>query len=104
MHRHARDWASKGKLDWKTGYIHQTLVFIGLNAFQADGIKGEKWWRDSELNRGHADFQSAALPTELSRHMNHGQGSLQQSKIISDGLAEINDFFRSVNGCIACVN
>src|SRR5450830_1578658 len=26
------------------------------------------WWRDSELNRGHADFQSAALPTELSRH------------------------------------
>ena len=25
------------------------------------------WWRDPELNWGHADFQSAALPTELSR-------------------------------------
>jgi hypothetical protein len=24
--------------------------------------------RDPELNWGHADFQSAALPTELSRH------------------------------------
>ncbi len=28
----------------------------------------QSWWRDPELNRGHADFQSAALPTELSRH------------------------------------
>ncbi len=27
-----------------------------------------KWCRDAELNCGHADFQSAALPTELSRH------------------------------------
>ena len=26
-----------------------------------------KWWRLPELNWGHADFQSAALPTELSR-------------------------------------
>ena len=26
-----------------------------------------QWWRDPELNWGHADFQSAALPSELSR-------------------------------------
>jgi hypothetical protein len=26
-----------------------------------------KWWRDPESNRGHKDFQSSALPTELSR-------------------------------------
>ena len=26
-----------------------------------------KWWRDPDLNRGHMDFQSIALPTELSR-------------------------------------
>ncbi|GAH52141.1 unnamed protein product [marine sediment metagenome] len=25
------------------------------------------WWRDAELNCGHMDFQSTALPTELSR-------------------------------------
>ncbi len=25
------------------------------------------WWRDPESNRGHKDFQSSALPTELSR-------------------------------------
>ena len=25
------------------------------------------WWRDPDLNRGHMDFQSIALPTELSR-------------------------------------
>ncbi|MDK2964220.1 MAG: hypothetical protein PWQ29_1614, partial [Verrucomicrobiota bacterium] len=25
------------------------------------------WWRDPESNRGHEDFQSSALPTELSR-------------------------------------
>ena len=25
------------------------------------------WWRLPELNRGHVDFQSTALPTELKR-------------------------------------
>ena len=25
------------------------------------------WWRDAESNCGHMDFQSTALPTELSR-------------------------------------
>jgi integrase-like protein len=27
-----------------------------------------KWWQDPESNRGHKDFQSSALPTELSCH------------------------------------
>ena len=27
------------------------------------------WCRDAELNCGHVDFQSTALPTELSRHV-----------------------------------
>ena len=35
---------------------------------QHKASRDQKWWRDPELNRGHADFQSAALPTELSRH------------------------------------
>ena len=26
----------------------------------------KNWWQDPELNRGHKDFQSSALPTELS--------------------------------------
>ena len=26
----------------------------------------EDWWQDAESNRGHKDFQSSALPTELS--------------------------------------
>ncbi len=28
----------------------------------------EKWWLETELNRRHKDFQSSALPTELSSH------------------------------------
>ncbi len=31
--------------------------------------KQKEWWRDPESNRGHKDFQSSALPTELSRQM-----------------------------------
>lgn len=27
-----------------------------------------KWWSEAESNCRHADFQSAALPTELSNH------------------------------------
>ena len=29
----------------------------------------KKWWPDPGSNRGHKDFQSFALPTELSRHI-----------------------------------
>ncbi len=28
----------------------------------------EKWWRQTESNRRHKDFQSFALPTELWSH------------------------------------
>ena len=31
-------------------------------------LKQKKWWQDPGSNRGHGDFQSPALPTELSRH------------------------------------
>ncbi len=34
-------------------------------------------WRDPDLNRGHHDFQSCALPTELSRHGIDEQRALQ---------------------------
>ena len=32
----------------------------------AKGIRLKDWWQDAESNRGHKDFQSSALPTELS--------------------------------------
>ena len=32
-------------------------------------LKQKKWWPDPGSNRGHRDFQSLALPTELSRHL-----------------------------------
>ena len=34
----------------------------------ANNINDIKWCPETELNRRHADFQSAALPTELSGH------------------------------------
>ena len=30
-----------------------------------EGLGVKFWWPVAELNHGHADFQSAALPTEL---------------------------------------
>ena len=35
---------------------------------QTIGFFGEKWCPEADLNHRHADFQSAALPTELSGH------------------------------------
>ena len=35
----------------------------------------EKWWPGRELNPRHADFQSAALPTELPGHPENTTGS-----------------------------
>ena len=55
-------------LERKTGFEPATPTLARLCSTpellpHVDG----KWWRDPELNWGHADFQSAALPTELSR-------------------------------------
>jgi hypothetical protein len=43
---------------------------IGLSPATSDFVvaKMMKWCPETELNRRHADFQSAALPTELSGH------------------------------------
>ncbi len=38
-------------------------------AFQPVGFICKNWCRDQDLNQGHTDFQSVALPTELSRHL-----------------------------------
>ena len=38
-------------------------------------FEAKKWWQDPGSNRGHGDFQSPALPTELSRH-SRGSASL----------------------------
>ena len=40
-----------------------------INAKQVcEGIKRGKWWAVAESNHGHEDFQSSALPTELTAH------------------------------------
>src|ERR687886_733498 len=41
--------------------VRTTSPVMGLDALTAGG------WRDPDSNRGHHDFQSCALPTELSR-------------------------------------
>ena len=42
-------------------------VFSIHKSLYTNALK-QKWWQDPESNRGHGDFQSPALPTELSRH------------------------------------
>ena len=40
-------------------------------ASRVDWRRHKKWWPDPESNWGHGDFQSPALPTELSCHLVH---------------------------------
>ena len=51
----------------------------------------EEWWRDAELNCGHMDFQSTALPTELSRHLEK-YGPNGQIQLTSGGADGIRSF------------
>ena len=37
--------------------------------FRVTFVGKKKWWLDAGSNRGHTDFQSVALPTELSSHI-----------------------------------
>ena len=47
----------------RTRYLHLGKVALYRMSY------ARKWCLRSELNQRHADFQSAALPTELQRHM-----------------------------------
>jgi hypothetical protein len=50
------------------------LTEKGINFRRSDALNDiiPMWWRDPDLNRGHIDFQSIALPTELSRQKRGG--------------------------------
>ncbi len=36
---------------------------------KVSAVKPSKWWPEAESNCRHEDFQSTALPTELSGHV-----------------------------------
>ena len=44
-----------------TRYTHLEYSKIGVYTYSLN-----KWWSEAELNCRHEDFQSSALPTELS--------------------------------------
>ena len=56
----------------RTRYLH--LGKVALYRMSYTRI----WCLRSELNQRHADFQSAALPTELQRHMEQSKSSAPQ--------------------------
>ena len=56
------------EMERKTGLEPATPTLARLcSTTELLPLLSKRWWRDPELNWGHADFQSAALPTELSR-------------------------------------
>ena len=59
------------------------------------------WWPIQESNQGHEDFQSSALPTELTGHMNTWQlPTLPQGYPCSTiGALKLNLRVRNGNGC-----
>lgn len=51
--------------------MKQSFIFLGkCNNLERNLEYFKKWWLEAESNCRHADFQSAALPTELS-NQNH---------------------------------
>ena len=63
------------------------------------------WWRDPGSNWGHTDFQSVALPTELSRrwgvlnNLIHKPSSIESIKIIQQSIFTTKLAYLRANGC-----
>ena len=49
----------------------------------------KKWWYHQESNRGHTDFQSDALPTELWHHVKINTFSKVITSVISLAAAKV---------------
>lgn len=54
-----------------------------------EGLGMEFWWPVAESNHGHADFQSAALPTELT-------GQTNEVQIIAMRLGKVKGIFAGI--------
>src|SRR3712207_4407089 len=58
------------------------------------------WWLDQESNQGHEDFQSSALPTELSSLITWRRPTLPHRLQCSTiGALKLNHRVRYGNGC-----
>ena len=56
-------------------------------------LKEEKWWAVADLNHGHEDFQSSALPTELTAHEeNHNYYIFSMSRLTRNSNIDRNIF------------
>ena len=70
----------------RTRYLHLGKVALYRMSYtriwypKEDTNSLRKWCLRSELNQRHADFQSAALPTELQRHIEPRKSRLKYMK------------------------
>ena len=61
------------------------------------------WWRDPELNWGHTDFQSVALPTELSRHHRYKMAESTRLELATSGVTGRRSNQLSYDSTLICV-
>ena len=78
------------------GFLEAPIRFELMNKGFADlclttWLWRHTWWLDQESNQGHEDFQSSALPTELSSHITWQRPTLPHSLPCSTiGAIELN--------------
>ena len=69
----------------RTRYLHLGKVALYqmsyIRIFRG-GISSSRWCLRSESNQRHADFQSAALPTELPRHLHRKNGDPERARTV----------------------
>lgn len=58
---------------FSTLWTHHSYLGWSEHVFEAKAECFRKWWPELELNQRHKDFQSSALPTELSGHANESR-------------------------------
>ena len=75
--------------------LHTIVPSCSRSETQKAPVSRDLRWRDPDLNRGHHDFQSCALPTELSRH---GIDCPRAARSRSPPLADILPGPRRVSG------
>ena len=68
----------------RTRYLHLGKVALYRMSYtRISAPYWRPWCLRSELNQRHADFQSAALPTELQRHMRKQASSIRKMRYLN---------------------
>ena len=74
----------------RNAQVISSSLIVGSIQLAPGSLQAKKWWPETESDRRHKDFQSSALPTELSGHKkNYARKNVITQELCCQGILKL---------------